>query len=72
MNEEDRARFREKLETMKRELTVMDESSRDAALARIDRDEYGLCPSCEEEIDPRRLEFNPAIRFCVTCAGGRR
>lgn len=39
-----------------------------AALARIESGDYGLCVSCEKEIDIRRLEFDPASPRCITCA----
>jgi DnaK suppressor protein len=39
-----------------------------AALERIEQDEYGYCASCDEEIDRRRLEVDPAAPFCVECA----
>lgn len=39
----------------------------DAALERIELGEYGICPRCEEEIEPRRLEVRPFSRFCVDC-----
>ena len=38
------------------------------ALDRIDAGSYGICVSCEEDIDPRRLEFDPAAALCITCA----
>lgn len=40
----------------------------DAALRRIEEEEYGYCAVCEKEIDIRRLEVDPANPFCVTCA----
>lgn len=40
----------------------------DAALERIDEEEYGYCASCEEEINKRRLDIDPANPFCVKCA----
>lgn len=40
----------------------------DAALGRIDADEFGYCVECGEEIAPKRLELNPAIARCVDCA----
>ncbi|MFT5701188.1 MAG: DnaK suppressor protein [Desulforhopalus sp.] len=40
----------------------------DAALERIDEEEYGFCASCQEEINRRRLEIDPANPFCVDCA----
>lgn len=39
-----------------------------AALARIDNDKYGLCKSCEEPINPKRLEYDPTAVMCVSCA----
>ena len=40
----------------------------DAALARIDDDEFGYCQRCGEAIDPRRLEFDPTTPLCIDCA----
>ncbi len=40
----------------------------EAALSRMDKDEYGLCKSCEEAINPKRLEYDPAAVMCVSCA----
>lgn len=40
----------------------------DSALQRIDKDEYGLCLHCEEEIDPKRLGIDPTILLCIHCA----
>ena len=31
-------------------------------------DDYGICTSCDEPIDPRRLEFDPTIELCIHCA----
>ena len=42
----------------------------EAALRRIEAGEYGLCLKCEEEIDIRRLELDPATPFCLACAKG--
>ena len=39
-----------------------------AALKRIDDDEFGFCRGCEEEIDPKRLEFDPTAIYCIECA----
>ncbi|NNM00720.1 MAG: TraR/DksA family transcriptional regulator [Gammaproteobacteria bacterium] len=39
-----------------------------AALLRIDAGEYGLCVSCGEAIDPRRLALDPAAPLCIACA----
>lgn len=40
----------------------------DAALLRIDAGDFGICRSCEEPINPRRLEFDPTVVLCVDCA----
>jgi DnaK suppressor protein len=40
----------------------------EAALRRIDEDEYGYCQKCGEEIAPERLRVDPAAAFCVACA----
>lgn len=43
----------------------------EAALARIEAGEYGLCVDCEEEIEEKRLEANPAVSLCLACARSR-
>lgn len=40
----------------------------DAALKRIDDDDYGYCLKCDEEINPKRLEFDPTVTLCIECA----
>jgi DnaK suppressor protein len=42
----------------------------EAALRRIDADDYGFCLKCDEKIDIRRLELDPAVPFCLACASG--
>jgi len=39
-----------------------------AALRRLDEGEFGYCVECEEEIANKRLELNPAIPVCISCA----
>jgi DnaK suppressor protein len=39
-----------------------------AALRRIETGDFGICPRCEEDIDKRRLDFDPTICLCITCA----
>lgn len=43
----------------------------DAALQRMDRDEFGLCVECGEEIQPKRLEFDPTVFLCIDCANAK-
>jgi len=40
----------------------------EAALKRIDNDEYGYCKDCDEPINPKRLEFDPTSVLCIDCA----
>ncbi len=40
----------------------------EAALARIENGEFGLCTRCEEEINPKRLELDPTTLLCIDCA----
>lgn len=40
----------------------------DAALRRIEEDEYGDCRACDEPINPKRLEFDPTADLCIDCA----
>ncbi len=39
-------------------------------LARIDEDEFGYCTECSEEISVKRLELDPTVPTCVSCAAG--
>jgi len=43
----------------------------EAALARIDSEQYGECQSCGEEIEDRRLGAQPEAAFCFQCQSGR-
>ncbi len=38
------------------------------ALKRIESEEYGYCILCDEEIAIKRLEFDPSLLTCITCA----
>ncbi|MDC9725881.1 MAG: TraR/DksA family transcriptional regulator [Gammaproteobacteria bacterium] len=38
------------------------------ALALVASGDYGYCSVCDSEIDPRRLEIEPASTLCVPCA----
>ena len=40
----------------------------DAALKRIDEDEYGFCLTCGGRIDPKRLDVDPTVLSCIDCA----
>jgi DnaK suppressor protein len=38
-----------------------------AALERIEKEDFGICESCDEEIKPKRLAAVPWARFCIRC-----
>lgn len=40
----------------------------DAALQRIEDDEFGWCVRCGEEIAPKRLAHDPSVAKCINCA----
>lgn len=40
-----------------------------SALARMEDKDFGYCVACGEEIPLKRLELDPAVTTCVTCAG---
>jgi len=39
----------------------------DDALKRIEMGTYGICESCEEEIDKERLSAMPFTKLCLSC-----
>lgn len=43
----------------------------EAALRRIDQDEYGYCQECGEDIPEARLKVDPAALLCIACASSR-
>lgn len=40
----------------------------DAALSRLEQDEYGECLNCGEMGSPGRLGMDPAAPLCLACA----
>jgi DnaK suppressor protein len=53
-------------ETQRQEVTQID-----AAIARLEAGEYGVCRDCGADIDPRRLEALPYALLCTECASHR-
>ena len=43
----------------------------DAALKRIEADDYGFCQECGEDIAPARLEVDPTVLHCISCASAK-
>lgn len=39
-----------------------------AAIKRLEEDEYGYCLKCGEEISYKRLALDPATPHCISCA----
>lgn len=46
-------------------------SELEAALARLDDGEYGLCADCEEPLPAARLRAVPTASRCVACQGAQ-
>lgn len=42
----------------------------DAALKRLDDGEFGICLECGEDIPSARLDLDPTVPVCVSCARG--
>ncbi|OEJ65984.1 TraR/DksA family transcriptional regulator [Magnetovibrio blakemorei] len=40
----------------------------EAALKRLDSNDYGFCVSCGEAIQAKRLDMDPATPVCIDCA----
>lgn len=49
------------------ERLAMQKRKLEAALARIDAGTFGRCCQCDAEIEPERLEGDPAAVFCFDC-----
>ncbi|AXX99719.1 TraR/DksA family transcriptional regulator [Profundibacter amoris] len=41
-----------------------------AALERMDQGEYGYCTDCGEDIALKRLQLDPTVPTCISCASG--
>jgi len=39
----------------------------EAALKRINSDDYGVCANCQEELQQKRLEAVPWAKHCISC-----
>ena len=39
----------------------------DAAIARLDRGEFGVCEECGDTISPKRLQVIPWAAYCIAC-----
>lgn len=39
----------------------------DEAIEKIHKGSYGVCESCEQEIESKRLKARPFVKFCIEC-----
>lgn len=49
-------------------LTDLERQRIQSALVRMQTGEYGYCVICEDEIAEGRLQFDPSILICISCA----
>ncbi|WP_227472630.1 TraR/DksA family transcriptional regulator [Delftia acidovorans] len=54
-----------------RERLIIRKRQVEAALARLDSGTYGLCCACQSDLEPERLNADPAAVFCQECATER-
>lgn len=40
----------------------------EGALRRIESGDFGVCASCDTEIDPKRLRVDPTLTRCIKCS----
>jgi len=39
-----------------------------AALTRLDSGDYGYCVTCDDPIGEKRLDLDPSVPLCISCA----
>ncbi len=49
-------------------LMDMEQQRIKTALKRIESEEFGYCILCDEDIAIKRLEFDPSLLMCISCA----
>jgi len=63
-------RFAENL-NLQKSLKNLIKDTKDA-LKRIEKDKYGICSACSNEIETGRLKVYPSAEQCASCASKRR
>ena len=56
-------------DTIQAEINALQERMEEvnAALAKVEKGQYGYCARCGKDIPPARLELVPEAEFCVDC-----
>ena len=49
-------------------LTDLERQRIESALGRMKSGDFGYCIICEDEIPEGRLQFDPSVLMCITCA----
>ena len=57
---------KQKLQQILKE-TAQDRTEILRALKQMEQGTYGICPDCENEITPARLQFLPTAKRCTRC-----
>lgn len=65
-NAQEVEKFQENLSLQKNLKNLIHETKE--ALAKIDKDKYGICEECSAQIEQGRLKAYPSATLCVTCA----
>lgn len=65
-NVQELEKFQENLSLQKNLKNLIRETK--AALAKIEKDKYGICEKCKSQIEQGRLKAYPGAALCVTCA----
>ena len=65
-NAQEVERFQENLGLQKNLKNLIRDTK--SAIAKIEKDKYGVCQECDGQIEVGRLKAYPAADLCVTCA----
>ena len=57
------AMYTETLNRARQQLSALEQ-----ALIRLDTEDFGFCSCCDDEIAEARLQHNPSVVLCISCA----
>lgn len=63
-------RFQENLSLQKNLKNLIKDTK--SALKSIEKNKYGICESCGEQVEQGRLKIYPAASLCVSCSKNKR